>query len=174
MNFEYEGLECIGIERWWASFTFQTSHPARIPLLQCPPDAKPLTPNIQVVPINCRGQIEQPLGVAKAPSAHRHEPHCGQDGLHVDVVEHVLVRDPQHELLDDVVGRRRIRCDLGLGAALVVGAAEFLGHAAAFSAKVPVDFFGLALVLLAVVVLHLLQSDHVLERIDVESECHGD
>lgn len=143
-------------------------------LLQCPTDVEPLATKVQIVPVNCRGKIEQPLGVAETPRAHRHQPRRRHDGLDVDVVKHVLVRNPQHQLLDDIVDCRRIRCDTGLSAAYVVGAAKLLRQSAAFAAKVPAGLLGLALVLLAVVVLHLLQSDHTFERVDIEHECHGD
>jgi len=120
------------------------------------------------VPVNCRGKIEQPLGVTDTPRAHRHQPRRRYDGLDVDVVKHVLVRNPQHKLRDDIIDCRRVR------AARVVGAAKFLRQAAASAAKVPAGLLGLALVLLAVVVLHLLQSDHILDRVDIEHKCHGD
>lgn len=146
-----------------------------IPLPKSPINVQPLNLILKMVPVDCGSEVEQTLGVTDAPVAGRHQPHGSHNGLHINVIKHILVGDPQHQLLEDVAHRHGVLgTELGgLRVALVVSTAKLLGHPAAPPAKVAMDDTGLALVLLAVLLLLHLQSNHVLDRGNIEDNCHG-
>ncbi len=143
-----------------------------------------------MVPINYSRKIEQTLGVSVAPIFQWHQPHGREDRLHVDVIKHVLVRDPQHQLLNNVancnwviiaaaaaavavVAAAAVVAELGLGVTLVICPAKLLGQASAAATQVTVDNPSLALVLLALLLPPDFQGNHILKRGDVEDNCHG-